>query len=157
MAEFIKFRVTDDLKNLQADLLKKVSKSGKIKIGINEVTKAIERGNAKLVVIAEDVSPPEIVMHLPIISKEKKIPFTYVSTKDELGKLVNISAKASSIAILDAGVLQKELASVVSKINELSGAGSSDSHSEKKTEKPIEKKAEKPAEKKAEKVEEKKE
>ena len=121
MSEFVKFQVSDDLRNLQDDVIKKISKSGKIKIGINEVTKAIERGTAKLVAIAEDVTPAEIVMHIPIIAKEKKIPFTYFKTKDDLGKAVGISAKASSIAIMDAGVLTKELASLVSKINEVNG------------------------------------
>ena len=35
--------------------------------GNDETTKAIERGNSKLVVIAEDVEPPEVVAHLPIL------------------------------------------------------------------------------------------
>ena len=39
--------------------------TGKIKKGANEVTKAIEKGTAKLVAVAEDVQPPEIVMHIP--------------------------------------------------------------------------------------------
>jgi len=121
MSEFVKFSVTDDLRNLQDEIIKKISKSGKIKIGINEVTKAIERGSAKLVAIAEDVSPAEIVMHIPVIAKEKKIPFTYFKTKVDLGKAAGISAKASSIAILDAGVVQKELVSLVNKINDLIG------------------------------------
>ncbi len=121
MSEFIKFAVPDDLKVLQEETIKKISKSGKIKIGINEVTKTIERGNAKFILIAEDVSPVEIVMHIPIISKEKKVPFSYVKTKDDLGKMVGISAKASCVAILDAGSLQKELSSLLDKIAEISG------------------------------------
>jgi len=121
MSEFVKFSVSDDLRNLQSDVLKKIAKSGKIKIGINEVTKAIERGTAKLVVIAEDVSPAEIVMHLPVIAKEKNIPFTYSKTKQELGNAVGITAGASSIVVMDAGVVQKELASLVDKIKEITG------------------------------------
>ena len=39
-------------------------KSGKIKKGSNEVTKVVERGIAKLVVIAKDVTPPEGIMHI---------------------------------------------------------------------------------------------
>jgi len=41
--------------------------SGKLRKGTNETTKAIERGIAKLVVIAEDVEPPQVVAHLPIL------------------------------------------------------------------------------------------
>ena len=121
MSDYIKFSVSDDLRALQDETLKKIAKSGKIKIGINEVTKAIERNSAKLVVIAEDVTPVEIVMHIPVIAKEKNIPFTYVKTKDELGKAVGISAKASCIAVMDAGINSKELQSLVSKLAELTG------------------------------------
>ncbi len=47
--------------------------SGKLKKGANEVTKVIEKGKAKLVVIAEDTSPKEIIMHIPMLCEEKKI------------------------------------------------------------------------------------
>ena len=124
MSEFVKFNVPDDLRNLQTELLKKIAKSGKIKIGINEVTKSIERATAKLVVIAEDVSPAEIVMHLPIIAKEKNIVCSYAKTREELGKSVNISASSSSIAVIDAGVAQKELSSFLAKIKELTSGKS---------------------------------
>jgi large subunit ribosomal protein L7Ae len=121
MAEYVKFSVPEDLKTLQADVVSKISKSGKIKIGINEVTKTIERNIAKLVIIAEDISPAEIVMHVPVICKEKNIPFTYVSTKEELGKIVGISAKASSVSITDEGVAKKEFSALINKIEEISG------------------------------------
>jgi large subunit ribosomal protein L7Ae len=135
MAEFVKFSVPEDLKNLQADVISKVSKSGKIKVGINEVTKTIERNTAKLVVIAQDISPAEIVMHVPIICKEKSIPFTYVSTREELGKISGIGAKASAIAIVDEGVLKKEFSALLSKIEEISGV-TAKSKPEAKEEKP---------------------
>jgi len=121
MAEYVKFSVPADLKTLQADVVSKISKSGKIKIGINEVTKTIERNIAKLVIIAEDISPAELIMHVPVICKEKSIPFTYVSTKEELGKIVGISAKASSVAITDEGVAKKEFSALINKIEEISG------------------------------------
>ena len=121
MSEFIKFSIPEDLRVLQDETIKKLSKSGKIKIGINEVTKTIERGNAKFVIIAEDVSPAEIVMHIPIISKDKKIPFSYSKTKEDLGKMVGISAKASCVAIVDAGAMQKELTTLIEKIDSVSG------------------------------------
>jgi large subunit ribosomal protein L7Ae len=145
MSEFIKFSVPEDLRVLQDETIKKLSKSGKIKIGINEVTKTIERGNAKFVLIAEDVSPAEIVMHIPIISKEKKIPFSYAKTKEDLGKMVGISAKASCVAITDAGSMQKELTTLIDKIEEVSGG-------KKAAVKTEDVKKEKPAPKKEEEV-----
>ena len=47
--------------------------TGKIKKGTNEVTKCVERGIAKLVLVAKDVTPPEITMHLAPLCKEKEI------------------------------------------------------------------------------------
>ena len=46
------------------ELIEIARETGKIRKGINEASKAIERGVAKLVVVADDVDPPEIVMHL---------------------------------------------------------------------------------------------
>jgi large subunit ribosomal protein L7Ae len=88
--------------------------TGKIKKGTNEVTKAIERGTAKLVVIAKDVSPPEITMHLPLLAKEKGIPCTIVPSKEELGAAAGLSVPTVSIAIIvegDAKNIIKEIAS----------------------------------------------
>ena len=54
-------------------IIEKARKTGKIEKGTNEVTKAVERGTAKLVVYAGDVQPKEIIQHLPVLCKEKNI------------------------------------------------------------------------------------
>lgn len=77
--------------------------TGKIKRGANEATKALERGTAKLVVIAKDVSPPEIVMHLPLLAKEKNIPCVEVSNKEELGAAAGIKIPTAAVAIVNEG------------------------------------------------------
>ena len=86
--------------------------TGKIKKGSNEATKALERGTAKLVVIAKDVSPPEIVMHLPLLAKEKGVPCVTVGTKEELGTAAGLSVGTTAVVIInegDAKNLLKEL------------------------------------------------
>ena len=70
---------------------------------MNEVTKSIERVQAKLVVMAEDVSPPEILFHIPLLCEEKNIPYGYLSTKKELGNTVRINISSSAIAIENGG------------------------------------------------------
>lgn len=75
---------------------------GSVKKGVNEVTKAVERGTAKLVVISEDVSPPEIIAHLPLICEEKNIKLVRVPSKVELGEAAGVKT-CSSIAIISAG------------------------------------------------------
>ena len=87
--------------------------SGKLKKGTNEVTKAIERGTAKLVVVAKDVSPPEITMHLPLLGKEKGVPVVEVPSKEELGAAAGLNVPAVSIAVVQEGeakAIVKEIA-----------------------------------------------
>lgn len=93
------------------EIVEKARKSGKIEKGTNEVTKAIERGVAKLVVAAEDVQPKEITQHLPLLCNEKGIPFTTVDSKKNLGVAAGINVATASIAIIDAGDAATEIAS----------------------------------------------
>lgn len=78
-------------------------KTGKIKKGVNEVTKAIERGITKLVVIAKDVNPKEILMHIPALCEEKKTPLVIVSNKSELGAAAGIEVGTSAVAVVKEG------------------------------------------------------
>ncbi len=77
--------------------------TGKIRKGVNEVTKSVERGQAKLVLIAQDVSPKEIVMHLPLLAKQKRIPIVEVPSKEELGVAAGIGVSTASVAIVKEG------------------------------------------------------
>ena len=77
--------------------------TGKIKKGTNEVTKQIERGNAKLVVVAKDITPPEVVMHLPLLCKEKNIPCAEISKKEDLGAAVGLSVATAAVAVIKEG------------------------------------------------------
>lgn len=117
MAAYVKVELTDELRDETVSLVEK-SKKGKIKAGINEVTKAIERGNAKLIVIAEDVSPVEVVMHLPILCEEKNIPFSYIATKKELGEKAGLRTATASIAIIESDV-ENDIKDLAKKIAEL--------------------------------------
>lgn len=119
MAEFVKFSVPKELAERQLSLVEKVKKKGKIRVGVNEVTKAIERGTAKLVIIAEDVSPAEIVMHLPLICEEKNIAYSFVPSKKELGSKVGIEVGTAAIAIVEEADLKKELQDIQKKLSEI--------------------------------------
>ncbi len=87
--------------------------TGKIKKGINEATKAIERGLAKLVVAATDVDPKEIIMHLKPLCEEKGIPYVEVSSKKDLGKACGIDVACSAAAIVDFGQAESKAREVV--------------------------------------------
>ena len=77
--------------------------SGKIRKGANETTKAIEKGEAKLVAYAADVNPKEIVMHLPLLCKEKNILCIEISKKDDLGAAAGLNVGTAAVAVVKEG------------------------------------------------------
>ena len=83
--------------------------TGKIRKGVNEATKAVERGVAQAIVVADDVDPPEIVMHLQPLCDEKKILLLRVPSKNELGRAAGINVSTAAVAIMDAGEAKKKL------------------------------------------------
>jgi large subunit ribosomal protein L7Ae len=102
-------------KNKMADaysIIEKARKTGKIDKGTNEVTKAIERGVAKFVVYASDVEPKEIVQHIPLLCREKKIPCKEVDSKQKLGIVAGVPVSTSSVAVIEAGDAKKDIDSI---------------------------------------------
>jgi large subunit ribosomal protein L7Ae len=106
---FIKFETPKEVAEASYEVLRQASRSGKVRKGTNETTKAVERGLAKLVIIAEDVQPPEVVAHLPIICDERKIPYVFVPSKAQIGPAVGIDVGTAAAAIVDAGEGQQIL------------------------------------------------
>jgi len=93
-------------------IIEKARRTGKIEKGTNEVTKAIERGTAKLVVYASDVEPKEIVQHIPVLCKEKGIKCVEADNKKKLGISVGIPVATSSVAVVEAGDAENDIASL---------------------------------------------
>jgi large subunit ribosomal protein L7Ae len=87
--------------------------TGKIRKGVNESTKAVERGIAQLVIVAEDTTPPEIIMHLQPLCDEKKITLVKVPTKSELGRAAGLEVPTAAIAIVDAGEAKSKISSII--------------------------------------------
>ncbi|MCC6040767.1 MAG: 50S ribosomal protein L7Ae [Desulfurococcaceae archaeon] len=117
---YVKFTVPPELADKTYEAVKKARESGgRIKKGTNETTKAVERGQAKLVVIAEDVDPPEIVGHLPVLCDEKKIPYTYVPSKKRLGEAAGIEVAAASVAIIDPGEAKNLVEDIIKQVQQI--------------------------------------
>ncbi|MEM1514988.1 MAG: 50S ribosomal protein L7Ae [Thermoproteota archaeon] len=118
---YVKFEVPDELANMVYEAVQIASKTGKVKRGTNETTKAVERGLAKLVVIAEDVDPPEVVAHLPLLCDERKVPYIYVPSKSKLGSAAGIEVAAASVCIIDPGQAANLLNEITEKIGKIRG------------------------------------
>lgn len=93
--------MTDEAKVLEA--VEIARQSGKIRKGSNEATKAIEKGEAKLVVYAADVTPKEIIMHLPLLCKEKNIKCIEISKKEDLGAAAGLPVATAAVAVVKEG------------------------------------------------------
>ena len=94
------------------EIVEKARKTGKVEKGTNEVIKAIERGTAKAVFYAADVSPKEITAIIPALCKEKGILSIEVDSKQKLGLAAGIKVSTASVAIINAGSADKDIASL---------------------------------------------
>ena len=105
MSVHIAFETPKDIQEQVYELVKAIGKDGrgKIKKGANEVTKAAERGIASMIVMAENVNPGELLAHVPMICKEKGIPFIYVEDQGYLADSAGMTAgtRTAAVAVLD--------------------------------------------------------
>ena len=119
MPVYVTYDVPSDLQEDVIAAVEIARDTGSIRKGTNETTKAIERGNAELVVIAEDVQPEEIVLHLPELADERDIPFVFVGSQDDVGRAVGLEVGSAAAAIVDAGEAEEDVEGIAEKIAEL--------------------------------------
>ena len=124
-AYYVKFQVPEDLVSPIYEALRVAHQSGKVKKGTNEVTKAIERGISKLVIIAEDVEPPEVVAHLPILCEEHGAAYAFVPSRQDLGKALGIDVTSAAASIIDAGDAQHIVDQIIASLSQIKGGQSS--------------------------------
>ncbi len=113
------FEVSDSFAETIYNTVETAQQSGEIAKGTNEVTKAIERNEAKLVVLASNVSPEEIVMHIPALAEERDIPYTFVPDKEELGLAAGINVQSAAVAITNVGNAGDQVEEIAEKSREL--------------------------------------
>jgi large subunit ribosomal protein L7Ae len=75
-------------------------KPNHLKFGLNHVTNLVEEGKAKLVVMAHDVDPLEMMIFLPALCKKKEVPFCFIKGKARLGKLCHTKT-ATCVALTE--------------------------------------------------------
>lgn len=116
---YVKFEVPKEVADAAYEALQIASKTGTVRKGTNETTKAIERAQAKLVVIAEDVDPPEVVAHLPLLCEERKIPHIFVPSKEKIGNAVGIDVPAASACITKEGEAAGLVKEIIARIEKM--------------------------------------
>lgn len=116
---YVNFEVPDDIVDKTFEAVEIARDTGSLRIGTNEVTKYVERGEAELAVLAEDVTPPEILAHMPLLCEEKDVSFSYVPSQNELGAAAGIDASSASVAITDPGDGEQMVEDLKSKLEDL--------------------------------------
>ena len=116
---YVKYEAPKEIVDAAYEALSIASKSGVVRKGTNEATKAVERAQAKLVVIAEDVDPPEVIAHLPLLCDERKIPYVFVPSKDKLGTAVGIDVPCAAACIQREGEAAGLIKEIVTRIDQV--------------------------------------
>ena len=122
---YVKFEIPKEVADAAYEALQIANQTGSVRKGTNETTKAVERGQAKLVVIAEDVDPPEVVAHLPLLCEERKIPYIFVPSKRKLGTSSGIDVPAAAACISQVGDAVALIKEISRRIEELKKKGPS--------------------------------
>jgi U4/U6 small nuclear ribonucleoprotein SNU13 len=88
-----------DLTAAIIELVKLAQASHQLRRGANEVTKTLNRSTAEIVIIAGDVDPIDIVMHLPLLCEDKGVPYIFVPSRAALGQACGVSRSVISCSI----------------------------------------------------------
>ena len=89
-------------KKLCKKLYKVIKKASKhktfVRNGLKDVQTRIRKGETGLVIFAGDVSPLEIMCHMPAVCEDKDIPYCYTPSRADLGSAMGV--KRASVMIL---------------------------------------------------------
>ncbi|KAF2278636.1 L30e-like protein [Westerdykella ornata] len=96
------------------DLVQQATHYKQIKKGANEATKTLNRGIAEIVILAADTSPLAILLHLPLLSEDKNVPYVYVPSKMALGRACGVARP-----VIAASITTNEASALVNQINAL--------------------------------------
>jgi len=116
---YVKYETPKEIVDAAYEALQIASKTGVVRKGTNEATKAVERAQAKLVIIAEDVDPPEVIAHLPLLCEERKIPYVFVPSKDKLGTAVGIDVPSASVCVIKEGEATGLVKEIITRIEQM--------------------------------------
>lgn len=63
-----------------------VAKKKTLRRGVKEVVKALRKGEKGLCIIAGDISPIDVISHLPVLCEDNKVQYVFVPSKAALGE-----------------------------------------------------------------------
>ncbi|KAF8821756.1 Prp31-15.5k-U4 Snrna Complex family protein [Cardiosporidium cionae] len=110
-----------EMTNTLLELVQQSNHYKQLKKGANEATKALNRGIAELVILAADVQPLEILLHLPLLCEDKNVPYVFVRNKVALGRACGVSRHviACSVTSKEGSILNAQISEAKETIEQM--------------------------------------
>ena len=80
-------------------LTRRLNREKRLRRGVKDVVKAVRKGAKGICVIAADVSPVDVISHLPVLCEDRQLPYVFVRSRMELGVAAE-TKKPTSVALL---------------------------------------------------------
>ena len=90
---------SDKMNKKLVKLIKKSMKGKNVHRGVKETVKAVRKGTKGLVIIAADISPIDVLSHLPILCEDKNIAYIYVRSRAEIGEACKTKRPTSCVLV----------------------------------------------------------
>lgn len=106
------------------------AKAGTLKRGVKEVVKTLRKSAAAgpgntafpgLVIIAGDISPQDVISHIPVLCEDHNVPFIFVTSRAELGAAAKTKRPTSVVMIMEKADGKKSASKKESKDDEDDG------------------------------------
>lgn len=88
--------------------VKKAQKAKRLKRGVREVVKGLRKNEKGVVVLAGDVSPIDVISHIPVFCEDKGVPYCYVPSRKGLGTAGG-TKRPTSVVLIQSSDQYKEL------------------------------------------------
>ncbi|KAK9457706.1 L30e-like protein [Dipodascopsis uninucleata] len=106
MAAILPFAKPLASKKLNKKVLKTVKKAAKskhVKRGVKEVIKSLRKGDKGLVIVAGDISPMDVISHIPVLCEDNNVPYLFVPSKEDLGSAGATKRPTSCVMVIPGG------------------------------------------------------
>ncbi|KAJ4315333.1 hypothetical protein N0V84_008408 [Fusarium piperis] len=90
--------------------IRKAAKNNTLKRGVKEVVKTLRKSPPSapgytsfpgVVIIAGDISPMDVISHLPVLCEDHNVPFIFVTSRAELGAAAKTKRPTSVVMIME--------------------------------------------------------
>ncbi|KAJ2016016.1 snoRNA-binding protein [Coemansia sp. RSA 455] len=83
--------------------VKKATKHRHVKRGVKEVVKGLRKGDKGLVILAGNISPVDVLSHIPVLCEDNQVPYIFVPSKEELGGSCSTKRPTCCLMIVPGG------------------------------------------------------